>query len=60
MDIFIIIQSIYLVDNYLDKHKKLDNLNKDGLTSLYNNKYIKEIMSNKLPSVKIMIVFSLY
>lgn len=52
MAIFIIIQSIYLVDNYLDKHRKLDKLNKDGLTSLYNNKYIKEILTNQISKYK--------
>lgn len=48
MAVFIIIQSMYLVDDYLDKHRKLDSLNKDGLTSLYNNKHIKEILSNQI------------
>jgi len=52
MAMFIIIQSIYLVDNYLDKHRKLDKLNKDGLTSLYNNKYIKEILSQQIVKYK--------
>lgn len=43
--VFIVVQSIFIVNDYLEKHRKLNYLNKDGLTSLYNNKYIKELLS---------------
>ena len=46
--IYIIAQSLFIVDDYLEKHRLLDYVNRDGLTSLYNNKYIKEILSRHL------------
>lgn len=46
--VFIVAQSIFIVNDYLEKHRKLDKINRDGLTSLYNNKYIKELLSKHL------------
>lgn len=45
---YIIVQSIFIVDDYLEKHRKLERIHRDGLTSLYNNKYIKEILIKQL------------
>lgn len=46
--VFIIMESIFIVNDYLEKHRKLEYLNRDGLTALYNNKYIKELLSIQL------------
>lgn len=46
--LFIIMESMFIINDYLEKHRKLDYINKDGLTSLYNNKYIKELLSMHL------------
>lgn len=46
--VFIIAESTFIINDYLEKHKKLDKINRDGLTSLYNNKYIKELISKQL------------
>ncbi len=46
--LFIVMESIFIVNDYLEKHKKLEYLNRDGLTALYNNKYIKELISINL------------
>lgn len=45
---YIIVQSVFIVDDYLEKHRKLERIHRDGLTSLYNNKYIKDILSKCL------------
>lgn len=44
--LFAIIESIYILTDYINNIKKLENINKDGLTSLYNNRYIKTLISN--------------
>lgn len=46
--VFTVAQSIFIVNDYLEKHRKLEYINRDGLTSLYNNKCIKEVLSNHL------------
>lgn len=45
---YVIVQSVFIVDDYLEKHRKLERIHRDGLTSLYNNKYIKEILTKQL------------
>lgn len=45
--LFVLIESIFIIGDYITNITKLKYLNKDGLTSLYNNKYIKEAI-NKL------------
>lgn len=45
---YVIVQSIFIVDDYLEKHRKLERIHRDGLTCLYNNKYIKEILIKHL------------
>lgn len=50
--IFIISESIFIIRDYLEKHRKLDKINKDALTSLYNNKYIKQLLSKYLNDYK--------
>lgn len=45
-------QLIFIVDDYFEKHRKLGDLNRDGLTSLYNNKYIKELLAVQLKRFK--------
>lgn len=44
--LFAIIESIYIITDYINSIKKLEYINKDGLTSLYNNRYIKTLISN--------------
>ena len=44
--LFAIIESIYILTDYINNIKKLENINKDGMTSLYNNRYIKTLISN--------------
>ncbi|MCM1988336.1 diguanylate cyclase [Oceanirhabdus seepicola] len=45
---YIVAQSIFIVNDYLEKHRKLEKIHRDGLTSLYNNKYIKELLLKHL------------
>ncbi|MDO5517437.1 MAG: diguanylate cyclase [Clostridium sp.] len=40
--LFVLIESVFIIGDYIINITKLKSLNKDGLTSLYNNKYIKE------------------
>lgn len=40
--LFVLIESLFIIDDYIKNITKLKYLNKDGLTTLYNNKYIKE------------------
>ena len=44
--LFTIIESIYIMTDYIRSIKKLEYINKDGLTYLYNNRYIKTLISN--------------
>lgn len=46
--VLIVAQSIFIVNDYLEKHRKVEKINRDGLTSLYNNKHIKELLSQNL------------
>ncbi|WP_046059093.1 GGDEF domain-containing protein, partial [Clostridium sp. IBUN22A] len=46
--LFVIVESFYIIINYLQSIKKLEKLNTDGLTSLFNNKYIKILLSNMI------------
>lgn len=50
--IFIVSESIFTIKDYLENHRKLDKINKDALTSLYNNKYIKHLLSKYLNDYK--------
>ncbi len=43
--LFVIMESYYIVTDYIKSIKKLENLKRDGLTTLYNNKYIKTLLS---------------
>ncbi|WP_455820740.1 diguanylate cyclase [Clostridium butyricum] len=46
--LFVIVESFYIIIYYLQSIKKLEKLNTDGLTSLFNNKYIKILLSNMI------------
>jgi len=48
--IFIVAQSIVIVNDYLEKHRKVKKISRDGLTGLYNNKYIKKLLVQHLDS----------
>lgn len=43
--LFVIMELLYIFTDYQKSMKKLENLNRDGLTTLYNNKYIKTLLS---------------
>ena len=43
--LFVIMELLYIFTDYQKIMKKLENLNRDGLTTLYNNKYIKTLLS---------------
>lgn len=43
--LFLIMELLYIFTDYQKSMKKLENLNRDGLTTLYNNKYIKTLLS---------------
>lgn len=46
--LFVLAESLFIIIDYFNSQKKLDNLNKDGLTGLYNNKYIKNLINEEL------------
>lgn len=48
MLVFVAIEFILIMNDNSEEHKKLDKLYKDGMTGLYNNEYIKKILSKEI------------
>lgn len=48
MLVFVAIEFILIMRDNSEEHKKLDKLYKDGMTGLYNNEYIKKVLTKEI------------
>ncbi|MCB2298579.1 diguanylate cyclase [Clostridium tagluense] len=48
MLVFVAIEFTLIMKDNSEEHKKLDKLNKDGMTGLYNNEYIKKVLTKEI------------
>ncbi len=53
MLLFVAIEFILIMKDNSQEHKKLDKLYKDGMTGLYNNEYIKDVLAKEISSTAI-------
>lgn len=50
---FVVSQSGYIIKDYIKSYEKLQKLNRDSLTSLYNNHHIKKLIDEQLEKYKL-------
>ena len=48
MLVFVAIEFVLIMKDNSEDHKKLDKLYKDGMTGLYNNEYIKKVLTKEI------------
>ena len=53
MLVFVAIEFVLIMKDNSEEHKKLDKLYKDGMTGLYNNEYIKKVLTKEINNADI-------